>query len=112
MATKKKSTPHLLTAPRTILPGSGRAPFSATLADKPAPQATKFTVSVMLKRKTPLKAANRLGEQRLTRTQYRQQHGSDPAAVKLVRAFAKQFGLTIAPDTPSPSAAPSNSPAP
>jgi kumamolisin len=102
MATKKKSTPHFLTAPRTILPGSGRAPFIETLADKPAPPSTKFTVSVILKRKTPLKAANRLGKQRLTRAQYRQQHGSDPTAVKLVRAFAKQFGLTIASDTPGP----------
>jgi kumamolisin len=102
MATKKKSTPHFLTSPRTILPGSGRAPFIETLADKPAPPSTKFTVSVILKRKTPLKAANRLGKQRLTRAQYRQQHGSDPAAVKLVRAFAKEFALTIAPDTPGP----------
>jgi kumamolisin len=102
MATKKKSTPHLSASPRTVLPGSEKAPFVPTDSEKPAPSGTKITVSVIVKRKTPLKAANRTGKERLTRTQYRQQHGSDPAAVKLVRAFAKVFGLTIAPDTPGP----------
>jgi len=100
MATKKKITPHISSSPRTVLPGSDRAPFLEAVGDKPAPLAAKFTVSVILKRKTPLKAANLLGKQRLTRSQYRQQHGADPAAVKLVRAFAKEFGLAIAPSTP------------
>ena len=102
MTTKKKSTPHFSVAPRHVLPGSDRAPFVETTGERPAPLAAKLTVSVIVKRKTPLKAANRLGKQRLTRTQYRQQHGSDPAATKLVRAFANEFGLTVAPDTPGP----------
>src|SRR6202012_5597503 len=71
-----------------------------TADQKPAPPSAKFTVSVILKRKQPLKAANRLGKERLTRAQYKKNHGSDPTAVKLVRAFAREFGLTIAPDTP------------
>jgi kumamolisin len=102
MATKKKSTPHLSASPRTVLPGSERAPFVSTDAEKSAPSGTKITVSVIVKRKTPLKAANRTGKERLTHAQYRQLHGADPAAVKLVRVFAKEFSLAVAPDTPGP----------
>jgi kumamolisin len=98
----RKSTPHLSASPRIVLPGSEKAPFVQTAADKPAPSGNKLTVSVIVKRKNPLKAANRTGKVRLTHAQYRLHHGADPAAVKLVRAFAKEFGLAIAPDTPGP----------
>jgi kumamolisin len=102
MATKKKPTPQITTSPRTTLPGSERAPFRASTAEpaveKPAPSGGKITVSVIVRRKTPLKAANRLGKQRLTRAQYKQSHAADPVAVKLVRAFAKEFGLGVVPD--------------
>jgi kumamolisin len=99
---KKNFTPHPSTSPRTVLPGSEKAPFSPNTSDGPAPSGTKFTVSVIVRRKRPLKAANRTGQQRLTHAQYRQLHGADPAAVKFVRAFAKEFGLTVSPDTPGP----------
>jgi kumamolisin len=102
MATKKITTPRLSTASRAVLPGSERSPFVSTAGEASAPSGSRITVSVIIKRKSPLRTANRLGKQRLTRSQYRQQHGSDPAAVKLVHAFAKEFGLTIAPDTPGP----------
>ncbi len=103
MAPKKQTAPNLSASPRIALPGSERTPApEMAISDKAAPLAKKFTVSLILKRKTPLKPANRTGKQRLTRAQYRQLHGSDPAAVKLVRAFAKEFGLAIAPDTPGP----------
>jgi kumamolisin len=103
---KKQSTPHLSTSPRAVLPGSEKAPFvpSASIqaaGETPAPSGTKITVSVIVKRKAPLKAANRTGKERLTHAQFRQRHGADPAAVKLVRAFAKEFGLTVAPHTPA-----------
>src|ERR1700761_9320040 len=102
MATKKKSTPHISASPRTVLPGSEKSAFVQTAEEKPAPSGTKITVSVVVRRKTPLSAANRAGRQRLTRAQYKKNHGADPAAVKLVRTFAKEFGLTVAPDTPGP----------
>jgi kumamolisin len=101
MATKKKSAPQTA-SPRTVLPGSEKAPFVQTAGEKPAPAGTKITVSVLLRRKQALKAANRTGKARLTHAQYRKTHGADPAAVKLVRAFAKEYGLTVAPDTPGP----------
>ena len=100
--TKKKSIPHLTASPRTVLPGSEKAPFVQTDVEKPAPPSTRITVSVIVKRKAPLKSTNRTGKERLTHAQYRQQHASDPNAVKLVRAFAKEYDLKVAPDTPGP----------
>jgi kumamolisin len=111
MATKKKSTPSksaskksapLKVSPRTVLPGSEKPSFVPSAAEKPAASGTKITVSVVVRRKAALKAVNRSGKERLTHSQYRQRHGADPAAVKLVRAFAKEYGLTVAPDTPGP----------
>jgi len=102
MATKKRSTHHISASPRTVLPGSEKSTFALTADEKPAPSGTKITVSVVVRRKAPLKVANRLGKQRLTHAQYKKNHGADPAAVKLVRTFAKEFGLTVAPDTPGP----------
>src|SRR6202042_445969 len=98
MATKKKFASSFSSSPRVALPGGERAPFLQTADEKPAPPAAKFTVSVIIRRKQPLKAANRLGKERLTRAQYKKNHGSDPAAAKLVRAFAREFGLTVAAD--------------
>ncbi len=97
---KSKSTP-LATLSRIVLPGSERAPLLAANDQKPAPPAKKLTVSVIVKRKSPLTTANRLGKQRLTRAQYRRQHGADPVALKLVQSFAKEFGLAIVPDPAS-----------
>jgi kumamolisin len=102
MATKKKLAPQLAASPRTVLPGSEKAPFTETADEKPAPAGTKITVSVVVKRKNALKVSNRNGKERLTHAQYRKSHGADPDAIKLVRAFAKEFGLTVAPNTPGP----------
>ena len=103
MATKKKSaTPHLSASPRAVLPGSEKKPFVLAAGEKPAPAGTKIIVSVIVRRKAELKVANRSGKERLTHAQYRARHGADPAAVKLVRAFAKEYSLTVAPDTPGP----------
>jgi len=98
----KKTTPRFAAQSRTVLPGSEKAPIANATGEKPAPPATKLTVSVVVRRKKPLKAANTSGKQRLTRAQYRASHAADPAAVKLVRAFAKEFGLTVEPGTPAP----------
>ena len=69
MASKKKSAPHLSPTPRTVLPGSEKAPFAQTVGETTAPASTRITVSVVVKRKAPLKAANRTGKQRLTHAQ-------------------------------------------
>jgi kumamolisin len=97
----KKSAPRFATQNRAVLPGSEKAPLAAT-GEQPSPASTRITVSVIVRRKQPLKAANRLGKERLTRAQYRQAHAADPDAIKLVRAFAKEYGLTPQSGTPKP----------
>ena len=87
---------------RTVLPGSEKAPLIHPAAEKPAKPGARVVVSVIVKRKNPLKAAHTSGKERLTHAQYRQSHAADPDAVKLVRAFAKQYGLAVEPDTPGP----------
>jgi kumamolisin len=100
--TSKKIAQPLTAQPRAILPGSEKPPLLQPSTEQPAPATGKITVSVIVRRKTPLKAANCTGKERLTRAQFRQRHGADPEAVKLVRDFAKQFSLAIAPSTPAP----------
>ena len=99
--TPEKSASGFTSQQRVVLPGSEKASLPATTGEKPVRPTSVFTVSVVVKRKSPLNA-RRLGKDRLTRAQYRQQHAADPAAIKLVRAFAKEFGLTVAKDTPGP----------
>jgi kumamolisin len=97
----KKSAPRFSSQQRVVLPGSEKAPLSAATSEKPARAASVLTVSVIVRRKRPLNI-KRLGKDRLTRAQYRQQHAADPAAIKLVRAFAKEFALTVDKGTPKP----------
>ena len=99
MASKKSA--RFSSQQRVVLPGSEKAPLSAATGEKPARAASVLTVSVIVRRKKPLNT-KRLGKDRLTRAQYRQQHAADPAAIKLVRAFAKEFGLTVDKDSPKP----------
>ena len=80
------------TQPCTPLPGSDKPAFSGSEGEVRSSRAS-ITVSVIVRRKAPLNPKT-LGKQRLTRAQLRQQHGADPAAVKLVQAFAKEYGLT------------------
>jgi len=98
----KKSVPHFATQSRTVLSGSEKAPFAETGGENPAPLGGRLTVSVIVRRKTPLKAAHVTGEQRLTRAQFNDNHAADPAAVKLVQRFAHEYGLTVQPGTPAP----------
>ena len=98
----KKSVSRFASQNRVVLPGSEKTPVTTAAAEKPSPASTRITVSVIVRRKAPLKAANRLGKERLTRAQYRQAHAADPDAIKLVRAFAKEYGLTPQAGTPQP----------
>ena len=87
---------------RTQLPGSEKAAVANATAEKPAPPAGKLVVSVVVKRKMPLKKSHLTGKERLTHAQYKKNHAADPVAVKLVKAFAKEFGLKVEKDTPGP----------
>ena len=98
--TKPKTT--MSAQPRIVLRGSEKAPLVRVPGEKPAPAASRITVSVIVRRKTPLPAAHASGKQRMTRAQFRANHAADPVAVKLVRTFAKDFGLKVQPGTPAP----------
>ena len=97
----KTSSPRFSSQQRVVLAGSEKAALSAATGEKPARPGSVLTVSVLVRRKKPLNTKS-LGKDRLTRAQYRQQHGADPAAITLVRAFAKEFGLTVEKGTPKP----------
>jgi kumamolisin len=101
----KSSVPHFATQSRVALAGSEKAAFTeaeAGFAPKAAALDERLTVSVIVRRKMPLDPGHIRGEQRLTRAQFNQSHGADPAAVKLVQRFAKEFGLTVQAGTPAP----------
>ncbi len=83
---------------RVPVAGSHKLPFQPGAESKPVRGSGSITVSVVVRRKNQLNA-NALGEQRLTRAQYKAQHSADPAAVKAVVSFAKAFSLTSATPT-------------
>jgi kumamolisin len=97
----KSSSSRFSSQQRVVLAGSEKAALFAATGEKPARPSSVLTVSVIVRRKNPLNTRN-LGKDRLTHAQYRQQHSADPAAITLVRAFAKEFGLTVEKGTPKP----------
>ena len=102
------TSPRFATQTRVLLPGSEKAPFTpeAAPAATPPPATAKaakpskaaITVSVIVKPKQPVNRKT-LGKPGaiLTRPAYARLHGPDPASVKLLKAFAKEYGLTAEP---------------
>lgn len=83
---------------RIVLPGSERLPLppgdlQGTAAPRKRSSRAPLTISVLVRRKQPLPAAD-LEQARVSRSQFRANYGADPTAVKAVKIFAKQFGLT------------------
>jgi kumamolisin len=99
---QQTSIPHFSTQSRTVLSGSQKRPAAEVVEKRPAAPGEQMTVSVIVRRKTPLAAANVSGRQRLTRTKFKADHAADPAAVMLVKRFAKEFGLEVKAGTPAP----------
>jgi len=87
---------------RTLLLGSEKAAAAPGITRSPAPAGNRVTVSVIVRRKNPLKNTHIRGKERLTRAQFRASHGPDPESVRLVKAFAKEFNLAVQPGTPAP----------
>ena len=90
---------------RVALPGSERKPIAEAgeLPTAAAPKAGKgsMMVSVIVRPKQPI-ATKTLGKPagRLSRAEYGKRHGPDTASVRLVKAFATEFGLTVEGPTP------------
>jgi len=83
---------------RIALAGSEKS--ALVPAGKKAPARGSLMVTVVVKCKTPLPMKNGRPQVRLTRAAFAKQHGADPASLKLVKAFAKEFGLKVAPGLP------------
>jgi kumamolisin len=101
-SSSRPAAPRFASQSRFILPGSEKPSLARPSLQKPAPPSGRLTVSVVVRCKRPLKVANCLGKERLTRTRLRQLHGPDPTALKLLRAFAEEYGLTVQSGTPRP----------
>ncbi len=85
--------------PRVPLSGSSKKPYApATGLAKPRAQLSHtdepMTVSVLVKPKTPLDPSTLTRrDARLSREEYAERHGPDPASVDLIHEFAAEFGL-------------------
>jgi kumamolisin len=91
--------------PRVILPGSEKAAVPTAVTQKATSPRSKLTVSVIVRRKQPLKINHRngwaSGPIRVTRAEFKKQHAADPADITLVRAFAREFKLKVETDPAS-----------
>ena len=90
---------------RAVLPGSEKATALDAVRLKATSPKTKITVSVIVKRKEPLKIKLKGGQAngpaRVSRAHFKKHHAADPTAIKLVRAFAREFHLKVEPDPTS-----------
>jgi len=100
--TQQASIPHFAAQSRTVLSGSEKHPVSQPGTQKPATPTEQLTVSVVVRRDKPLAAAHASGKQRISRARFNAEHAADPAAVALVKRFAKEFGLKVKAGTPGP----------
>jgi len=78
---------------KVVLPGSEKASFNPEVKEAVAASQAKapggsLTVSVIVNRKVAIDIS-----QRMTRAAFARQNGADPAAIKLVRAFAAEYSL-------------------
>jgi kumamolisin len=94
--------PHFVTQSRTVLSGSEKRPVALPGQKRAAASGEHLTVSVIVRRKKPLAPAHVSGKQRLTHARFNADHAADPAAVALVKRFAKEFGLKVEAGTPAP----------
>jgi len=97
--------PRFADQARVVLEGSQKSAAPNAVAVKETPDKAKVTVSLIVKRKEPLKVNNRAGRAngpvRLSRAEYKKRHTADPASLKLISAFAKEFNLKVEDDPTS-----------
>jgi len=102
--TKRSSIkpPRFADQARVVLPGSEKAPAPNAVPRKATPAKSQVTVSVIVKRKEPLKINGRGGRAsgpvRVSRAEFKKRHSADPDAIKKVKAFAREFNLKVVAD--------------
>ena len=94
--------PRFADQARVVLPGSEKAPPPNAVPRKATSVKSQVTVSVIVKRKEPLKINRRGGRAsgpvRVSRAEYKKHHSADPDAIKKVKAFAREFNLKVVDD--------------
>lgn len=99
---KSLKTPNFAEQPRVIVAGSEKAAPPESVHMSATPAKSKVTVSVIVKRKEPLKVSQRVGRSsgpvRISRSEFKKRHSADADALKLVRAFAREFHLKVEAD--------------
>ena len=94
--------PRFAEQARVVLPGSEKAAAPNAVRLKATPARSLVTVSVIVKRKEPLKINRRGGRAsgpvRVSRTEFKKHHSGDPDAIKKVKAFAREFNLKVVAD--------------
>jgi kumamolisin len=74
------------------LPGSGRSPAGTRVGDVPEDEIME--VSVILKPKTPM-VEPQTGGAAIAREEFAARYGADPGDIDQVKAFAKEYNLTV-----------------
>ena len=94
--------PRFADQARVVLPGSEKTPAPNAVPRKATAAKSQVTVSVIVKRKEPLKINRRGGRAsgpvRVSRAEFKKHHSADPDAIKKVKAFAREFNLKVVAD--------------
>ena len=95
-------SPRFKEQARVVLAGSEKAAPTNAVHVKATPGKAKITVSLVVRRKEPLKINKRggraAGPVRVSRAEYNKRHTAAPADLQMVKAFARQFNLTVETD--------------
>ena len=98
------SASRFASQPRVPVAGSERKPITADPAlaiaaaaapAKPARRMGSITVSVIVPPKAPFRMQRGRPSERLTRAAFASRHGARPESLRIIRAFAKEFGLAV-----------------
>ena len=95
-------TPRFREQARVVLAGSEKATPTNAVLVKATPAKTKITVSLVVRRKEPLKISKRSGRAagpvRVSRAEYKKYHSAALVDLQMVKTFAKEFNLAVETD--------------
>lgn len=98
-------TPSFALQERVVLAGSEKAAPLNAISIKATPASAQVTVSVIVKRKQPLRLTRRGGRSaepaRISRAEYKRRHVADPGALQQIKKFAAEFHLKVKEDATS-----------
>jgi kumamolisin len=90
---KKAAAASFATQAKVAIEGSDKPSFGG-ISSKVAKISGSITVSLVLNPKAQLKLKKGTPSERMSRAAFARNYGADPASVKLVKSFAKEYGLT------------------